>query len=96
MIAICTIGAESCGSNGRSEAESLVVEGEVTSRGNEPFAEYILETSDGELFVLNLSDSLRARLVTPSRLEVRGRSYEADWQGRAYKHLDVESWTEAE
>lgn len=74
---------------------TVTVEGVVTVRGNEPFTAYMLETSEGNLYILELQESMSADLVTPSRLSVTGRMAEGERSGAPspYAHIEVDEWT---
>lgn len=97
LIALLCMGTDGCASGRDGPPEdSVTVEGVVTARGNEPFSEYVLETANGDLYVLTVPDSLREGFLTPSRLTVSGRLYDDEWNGRAYRHIEVDAWTEVD
>lgn len=96
VVALACIAAEGCVPDRSTAGDAIEIEGVVTARGNEPFSAYVLETSDGELYVLNIPDSLRVGFITPSRLNVTGRPYDGEWNGEEIRHIEVETWTEAE
>ena len=69
----------------------LTVEGQVTVRGNMPFAAYLLQTDARNSYVLRFPDDA-PRPTTPSRLRVTGTLYQDSWNGRPYAHLRVSDW----
>ena len=73
----------------------ITVEGRTSVRGNEPFAEYVLQTDSRNTYVLAFEDGADAP-PNPARLRVTGTLYLADWNGRPYAHLRVQSWERAE
>lgn len=80
----------SCRTAAPPVAGNLTIEGEVTIRGNEPFAEPFLETDDGALYVLTF-DGEPPRLATPRRYRLAGTLYLDDWQGQPYAHFRVKT-----
>lgn len=62
----------------------------VAVRGNEPFAAYVLETSDRNTYVLVFPEAVE----TPARLQVTGRLYLGEWMGQSYAHIEVHSHEE--
>ena len=72
-------------------ADTVMVEGRVSMRGNVPFARPVLITADNNWYVLRLTEEQRAGLVTPALVRVIGRVSADDWNGRPITHLDVES-----
>lgn len=76
-----------CASAREPFVDLVTVEGQVIVRGNEPFAEYVLETVEHNLYVLRFP-AMDAP-STPAVLTVTGRLYAADWNGRPFAHIDV-------
>ena len=62
----------------------------VSVRGNEPFAGYVLETADGDAYLLVFPEAVE----TPARLRVTGRLYLAEWMGRSQAHIEVHAYEE--
>ncbi len=84
------VGLASCATNREPAADIVTVEGMVAVRGNEPFAEYILETSDGAAYVLVFPEDAE----TPARLRVTGRLYVEERMGRSHAHIEVHTYEE--
>lgn len=80
----------SCATDRISDAETITVEGMVTVRGNEPFAAYVLETSDRNTYVLVFPEAVE----TPARLRVTGRLYLGEWMRQSYAHIEVQAYEE--
>lgn len=80
----------SCATDRVSDADIITVEGMVAVRGNEPFAAYVLETSDRNTYVLVFPEAVE----TPVRLQVTGRLYLGEWMGQPYAHIEVHSHEE--
>lgn len=72
-----------------SIAGEIVVEGEVTARGQEPFVVQVLETDDRNAYVLVLDEAQRRQYTNPARIRVAGVVYVAEWNGRPFTHLRV-------
>lgn len=72
--------------------ESITVEGRVSARGSEPFAEYVLETADGRLYILELPESANDAFAAPAAVRVTGRLYPGQWESRTFAHIDVRTW----
>lgn len=81
--------ASACSGPSDQPVEIVTVEGEVTARGQEPFAEYVLETEGGSLYVINFGGE---PIQTPARLRVTGRLYTALWDGRPFAHVEAAEW----
>ena len=82
------MGLASCATNREPAADVVTVEGVVAVRGNEPFAEYILATSDDAAYVLVFPEYVE----TPARLRVTGRLYVEERMGRSYAHIEVHTY----
>lgn len=100
VVVICFAGtllvaAGGCITSRPAADDTVTVEGVVTVRGNEPFTAYMLETAEGNLYILELQESFPADLVTPTRLSVSGRMAEGEWSGApsSYAHIEVDEWT---
>ena len=87
VLATCLV---SCTTDRVSEADTITVEGMVAVRGNEPFAAYVLETSDRNTYVLIFPEAVE----TPARLQVTGRLYLGEWMGQSYAHIEVHAYEE--
>ena len=87
VLAACLV---SCATDRVSETDTITVEGMVTVRGNEPFAAYVLETSDRNTYVLVFPEAME----NPARLQVTGRLYLGEWMGESYAHIEVHSYEE--
>ena len=64
-------------------------------RGNEPFAELVLETADRNSYVLTFEDPAEEAAIqnqAPTRIRVRGELYQGHWNGRDFAHLQVNAW----
>lgn len=72
----------------------ITVEGQVSSRGNEPFAAQMLETDDRNLYVLNLDGAPQTSFIYGRRYRIEGRLYLDDWNSFPYAHLQVLEVTE--
>lgn len=72
----------------------ITVEGQVSSRGNEPFAAQMLETDDRNLYVLNLDDAPQTSFIYGRRYRIEGRLYLGEWNSFPYAHLQVLEVTE--
>ncbi|MDQ7040064.1 MAG: hypothetical protein Q9M35_03900 [Rhodothermus sp.] len=73
----------------------IVVEGEVVSRGQAPFAALVLETAARNYYLLvfeNEDDRRAVAAEAPVRLRVEGTPYLDRWQGIPYTHLRVHRW----
>ncbi len=81
----------SCATDRALDSDTITVEGMVTVRGNEPFAAYVLETSDRNTYVLIFPEAVE----TPARLQVTGRLYLGEWMGQSYTHIEVHSHEES-
>ncbi len=90
MACLLFMGLASCAANREPAADIITVEGVVAVRGNEPFAEYILETSDGNAYLLVFPEAVE----TPARLRVTGRLYPGEWMGRSHAHIEVHAYEE--
>jgi hypothetical protein len=77
-----------CANSREPIVDIVTVEGSVVVRGNEPFAEYVLETAERNLYVLRFPEMDAPS--TPAVLTVTGRLYAADWDGRPFAHIDVQ------
>lgn len=67
-------------------------------RGNEPFAELILQTSSRNMYVLRFADEASAEELqneAPVAVRVVGELFRDQWSGRAFAHLKVRSWEPA-
>lgn len=84
VLSVCLV---SCATDRVSEADAITVKGMVTVRGNEPFAAYVLETSDRNTYVLIFPEAIE----TPARLQVTGRLYIGEWMGQSHAHIEVNS-----
>ena len=69
--------------------QTLVVEGMITVRGNEPFTAVILQTANRNHYLLKMSSEMRNKFLTPAFRRVTGRLYLGQWNGRDYAHLEV-------
>ncbi len=90
MICLLCMGPASCAADRESVADVVTVEGMVVARGNEPFARYVLETSDRNAYLL----VFREAVETPARLRVTGRLYLEEWMGRSHAHIEVHAYEE--
>ena len=79
----------SCTENRDVSPDTITVEGEVTVRGNEPFAAHLLETREHDVYVLDFAGGTAP--PTPAHLRVTGRLYEDEWMGAEYLHIEVAS-----
>jgi len=73
----------------------IVVEGEVVSRGQAPFAALVLETAAHNYYLMvfeNEADRQAVAAEAPVRLRVEGTPYLDRWQGIPYTHLRVHRW----
>ena len=85
----------SCTTDRVSDTDIITVEGMVTVRGNEPFAAYVLETSDRNTYILTFPEVAETPAPeTPARLHVTGRLYLAEWEGQSYAHIEVHAYEE--
>jgi hypothetical protein len=87
VLSVCLV---SCGTDRVPDADIITVEGMVTVRGNEPFAAYVLETSDRNTYVLVFPEAVE----NPARLRVTGRLYLGEWDGQSYAHIEVHAYEE--
>ena len=92
VLATCLV---SCTTDRVSDTDIITVEGMVTVRGNEPFAAYVLETSDRNTYVLTFPEVAETPAPeTPARLQVTGRLYLGEWEGHSYAHIEVHTYEE--
>ena len=92
VLATCLV---SCTTDRVSDTDIITVEGMVTVRGNEPFAAYVLETSDRNTYVLTFPEVAETPAPeTPARLQVTGRLYLGEWEGQSYAHIEVHAYEE--
>ena len=89
LVIFLALWGVSCAGSVRTVADVVVVEGQVTVRGNEPFTAVWLETDARNVYVLVLSDADRSALVTPSRYRAEGAVYRDEWNGTPLAHLRV-------
>lgn len=87
VLSVCLV---SCATDRVPDTDTITVEGMVTVRGNEPFAAYVLETSDRNTYVLVFPEAVE----TPARLQVTGRLYLGEWDGQSYAHIEVHAYEE--
>ena len=87
---VLATGLVSCTTDRVSGTDIITVEGMVTVRGNEPFAAYVLETSDRNSYILVFPEAVE----TPARLRVTGRLYLGEWDGQSYAHIEVHAHEE--
>lgn len=83
LLAACTSTAP------RPTAETITVEGQVSMRGNEPFAAYMLETANQNLYVLTFDEGQEQTFSTAQRYRVTGTLSSDLWNGRPFAHLRV-------
>lgn len=76
-----------CQSTSESTTSQVTVEGNVTVRGNEPFAAYVMETDQSNYYVLVFPDGVSPN--SPATMRVTGRVYTAYWDSRPFAHLEV-------
>lgn len=67
----------------------IIVEGQVSTRGNEPFTAQMLETADRNLYVLNLEGAPISSFIYGRTYRIKGRLYKDDWNSFPYAHLQV-------
>ena len=92
FLATCLV---SCTTDRVSDTDIITVEGMVTVRGNEPFAAYVLETSDRNTYILAFPEAAETPAPeTPARLQVTGRLYLGEWEGQSYAHIEVHAYEE--
>jgi hypothetical protein len=72
-----------------TRAPAFEAEGRVTVRGNEPFTAVILETDQGNWYVLELTPEQRTGLLNPSVQRVSGQLYRGDWNERPFATIRV-------
>ncbi|GAB5517982.1 MAG: hypothetical protein RhofKO_02330 [Rhodothermales bacterium] len=72
-------------------ADTITVEGQVSMRGNEPFAAYVLETSNQNLYVLTFDEGDAQRFTTAARYRLTGTVSFELWNGRPFAHLRVQA-----
>jgi hypothetical protein len=87
---------DGCASSGAAWEDTVEVEGVVSVRGNEPFTELVLQTSDRNYYVLefdNPDERSRMQQATPATFSVRGPVYRGVWGSRAFAHLRVRAWS---
>lgn len=89
MAMILLFAAPACRSASPPSGDVITVSGEVTVRGNEPFAAYVLETADRNFYVLEMDPETARAISTPSHAEITGEVYLAEWNGRPFAHLRV-------
>ncbi|MEM6645411.1 MAG: hypothetical protein AAF730_04085, partial [Bacteroidota bacterium] len=83
LLAACTSTAP------RPTADTITVEGQVSMRGNEPFATYMLETDNQNLYVLTFDEDQEQTFTTASRYRLTGTVSADLWNGRRLAHLRV-------
>lgn len=96
VLAPLLIALAACSTTHGPAVDVVTVEGVVTARGNEPFVRYILETDEGLVYALRISEEDRSRFQTPARLRATGRLYVDDWQGYSFAHIDVSEFSPIE
>ncbi|MFT5142791.1 MAG: hypothetical protein ACI80V_000443 [Rhodothermales bacterium] len=87
MVALVLLAG--CMSPRATGSTAFEIEGRVTVRGNEPFTAVILETEQGNWYVLELTPEQRTGLVNPSMQRVFGELYRGDWNGRPFATIRV-------
>lgn len=95
LVVIALVLFAGCAGLGRQNAETVTVEGEVTAQGQEPFAEYVLETEEGHFYVVDFDGQAGADFSTPARLRVTGRLSTTMWDGSPFPHIEVAEWERA-
>lgn len=92
-LVLLGMGCASSGPATEPEGTTIVVEGTLSMRGNEPFTALVLETAERNTYVLNVDDMQQEVLDygTPVRARVSGILYQDTWNGQPYAHLRVTS-----
>jgi hypothetical protein len=90
LVGGVVFGAAGCAST--AGPAEISVEGTVTTRGNEPFTAYVLETEDQNAYVLVFEEAMPEALRTPVRMRVEGLAYSDSWEGQPYAHLRVRAY----
>lgn len=71
-------------------AERVTVTGDITVRGNEPFAQVVLITDDNHWYLLDMTSEQRDALMTPARATITGPVRLGEWNGRPFARLRVD------
>src|SRR5690606_1229018 len=93
--AILLLFLDGCATGRPAGMDAVQVEGMVTVRGNEPFAELVLQTRERNHYVLKFaSEEERTQMqnMAPASFAVEGEVYRDVWGSRAFAHLRVWSW----
>ena len=69
--------------------DEFTVSGLVQVMGNEPFTAVMLQTTSSNSYILKMTSDLRQSFLTPARLQVAGRLYLDDWNGKPWAHIEV-------
>lgn len=93
---ILTFSLATCAAPPRMEDAVITVEGSVSVRGNEPFTAVLMETDQGNSYVLVLDDDQRTLLqdAAPGTFRVTGVLFKGTWNNQPYAHLRVQTWEE--
>lgn len=98
-IGICVLAmllVDGCASSRVAWEDTVTVEGIVSVRGNEPFTELVLETSERNYYVLDFdepSERSRMQQEAPGTFTVSGPVYRGVWGSRAFARLRVRAWS---
>jgi len=71
-------------------AERVTVTGDITVRGNEPFAKVVLITDDNHWYMLDLTQEQQRTLMTPARARITGPVSLGQWNSRPFARLKVD------
>lgn len=90
LLAVLLIGAMvGCVSVAPTAQNQITVEGRAVAMGNVPFAKLILETSDRNSYLLEMSREMRDSLMTPAQIRVTGSLSVGAWNGRPFAQIQV-------
>lgn len=92
LSALLLLLGSACAAPDTAQRNVITVEGVVTARGNEPQVRYVLETTEGNIYVLRIPEEDRAAFQTPARLRVTGRNYADEWDSHTFAHIEVSKW----
>ncbi|MDA1027619.1 MAG: hypothetical protein O3B41_01015 [Bacteroidetes bacterium] len=90
FLTVLLIGAMvGCVSVAPTAQNQITVEGRAVVMGNVPFAKLILETSDRNSYILEMSREMRDSLMTPAQIRVTGSLSVGAWNGRPFAQIQV-------
>ena len=97
-VALLLLLLAGCTASRPATMDTIEVAGMVTVRGNEPFTELVLQTSERNHYVLKFEspeERTRMQNLAPATFTVAGEVYRDVWGSQAFAHLRVRRWQSA-